>query len=395
MYDVAIVGGGPGGLYAALQLSARGFSVAVFEEHAAAGDPVHCTGVLAAETFDEFGLSRSSLLNPLSTATFFGPSGAAVDYTTPETEAVVIDRRVFDGELAERATAAGAQVVLGARTLDVAPGRDRVLLTVGGIGHVHARAAILACGASYAFQRRLGLGLPALHLQSAQLEIPAARPGDVEVHFGHDVAPKGFAWVVPVVRPEGTFARIGLMCTGNARLRFDRFIAAVGPRWGTGDASGPAGGMEPRCKMLPLGPLPRTFGDRVLAVGDAAGIVKPTTGGGIYYSLVSARIAAEVLGDALRRDALDEGDLAVFERRWRHELGPEIDAQSELRRLSHELTDEDIDELFDLAQTDGIMPIVRQTARFNRHRHLIASLLNHPPARRLLMKRVLGWGRSA
>src|SRR6185503_8828058 len=63
MHDLAIVGGGPGGLYAARQLARAGFGVAVFEEHPSAGDPVHCTGVLALEAFDEFDIPRSAILN--------------------------------------------------------------------------------------------------------------------------------------------------------------------------------------------------------------------------------------------------------------------------------------------------------------------------------------------
>lgn len=392
MHDVAIVGGGPGGLYSALQLAQRGFSVVVFEEHDTPGDPVHCTGVLADEAFAEFDLPRASVLNPLSTATFFGPSGGSIEYTTPSTEAVVIDRLLFDRLLADQVRAAGASLTVGCRVTEVAVSDEMVTLNVSGVGQVDARVAILACGANYAIQRRLGLGMPEMHLQSAQLELPAEDLGPVEVHFGHEVAPRGFAWVVPVERPNGTFARIGLMCEGNAREHFTRFLGNVGARWQVRIPDDP---IEPRGKILPLGPIGRTFTSRVVAVGDAAGLVKATTGGGIYYSLVSARIAADMLARALSDDTLDEASLSVYEAYWREALGEEMDSQMDLRRLAHQLSDEDIDALFELARTDGIMPIVRRTAKFNRHRHLIVSLLNHPPARRLLMQRVLGWGRIA
>jgi flavin-dependent dehydrogenase len=143
--------------------------------------------------------------------------------------------------------------------------------------------------------------------------------------------------------------------------------------------------------VLPLGPIDRTYGARLLAVGDAAGLVKATTGGGIYYSLVSGALAAEVLGSALERDELDADSLAVYEQRWRAMLGDELSAQMTLRDIANRLSDDEIESLFELARTNGIMPIIRRTATFNRHRNLILSLIGHPPARRVLMRRVLGW----
>ena len=68
MLDAAIIGGGPAGLHTARLLARSGFSVGVFEEHPRCGLPVHCTGVVAADVFDQFDLPRESLLNALATA---------------------------------------------------------------------------------------------------------------------------------------------------------------------------------------------------------------------------------------------------------------------------------------------------------------------------------------
>ena len=148
--------------------------------------------------------------------------------------------------------------------------------------------------------------------------------------------------------------------------------------------------MTPRQKLLPLSPLPRTYGDRLLAVGDAGGIVKATTGGGIYYSLLSASLGVAALEHAFRRGLFDAATLGRYERTWRRRLGGEIRAQQRLRELAHQMTDVDIDAFFELARTDGVMPIVRETARFNQHRGLILALLKHPPARKILFGRLRG-----
>src|SRR5262249_50633708 len=157
-----------------------------------------------------------------------------------------------------------------------------------------------------------GLGVPSVFLQSAQLETPFPEADNVQVRFGRDVAPAGFAWLVPLQRHGHLYARIGLMSGTRSRERFASFLTALCDGAGIDVRSVPA----PRLKILPLGPVPRTYADRVLAVGDAAGLVKPTTGGGIYYGLLSGALAADVLDDALSRDRLHAPVLRRYETEW-------------------------------------------------------------------------------
>jgi geranylgeranyl reductase family protein len=382
--DVLVVGGGPAGLYAAEQIARRGHSVLVCEEHAGIGSPVHCTGVLASESFGEFDLPRDVALNALTTARFVSPSGLVVDYEPSEPIATVIDRLALDRSLASRARAAGAKVWVGCRVSSLEPRADAVT-AIAGESCVRARLAVLACGASYGFQRRFGLGLPLVYLHTAQRELPARRLGDVELHFGRAVARDGFAWVVPVVRGDGAYARIGAMASDDALGAYSRMLARVADQWGV-----TVDGAPPRQKVLPLGEIPRTYADRVLVVGDAAGLVKPTTGGGIHYSILSGGLAAQVADEALHGDRLDARTLSRYEKRWRHHLADELETQHALRRVVTSLDDAELDRLFDLAQTDGIMPLVRKTAQFNQHRHLIRALFKHPPARRILFRSLVG-----
>jgi len=382
--DVLIVGGGPGGLFLAGRLAGQGVRTLVCEEHARVGDPVHCTGVLSSDSFGRFDLPTGATLNHLTDVRFVSPGGIPVDYTTSSPIATVIDRPAFDRALAERAVTAGAEVRPGARVSALGVDASGVRATVG-TDVVKARLAVLACGANYAFQRRFGFGLPRTYLHTAQRELPAASKASVELHFGRDVAPGGFAWAVPVVRPDGFYVRIGVMAARDAIGCYGRMLERVGDRWGVSNRE-----LRPRLKILPLGAIGRTYGDRLLAIGDAAGLVKPTTGGGIHYSIVSASIAADVAVKALASDRLTAASLATYERRWRAELEDEFVAQQELRDVVTDLSDQAIDSFFELAHTDGIMPIVRATARFNEHRPLIRALFKHPPARRILFRSIVG-----
>ena len=376
--DVIVVGGGPAGLLAARDLAAAGVSVLVLEEHERIGVPVHCTGVLGLDAFDELGLPRETVLHTAHAARFVSADGSSLLVEHDRVRAAVIDRAAFDASLAASAAAAGAEIRTGCRVRQIDVLADRVdVATADGV--VPARACIMACGAYYRFNRRLGLGLPRVFAHSAQREIAFPETDHVEVYLGRQIAAGGFGWLVPFKRGAATYARVGVMCDSRARAAFKALSVRIAERFAI-----PFEWQEPRIKILPLAPVARTWSSRVLAVGDAAGLVKATTGGGIYYGLLSGRIAAEVMASALAEDRLSAARLREYERRWRARLGPEIRAGLAFRTIASRLNDRAIDALVELSRVDGIVPLLKQTADFNWHGAAARSLLRNPSFRRVV-----------
>ena len=105
--------------------------------------------------------------------------------------------------------------------------------------------------------------------------------------------------------------------------------------------------------------------------------------------MISADIAARVLAEALRRRQLSETDLSLYQRRWQERLIAEVDAQITLRLLLQRLTDDELEVIFDLWATDGLMPLIRKTATLNHHRKLITAITKYPAMRKILFRRVL------
>lgn len=373
MYDVVVVGGGPVGSYTAYRLADEGHTVAVAERKSQAGEKVCCAGIVSQECADIFNIDDKAILRRVSSASLFSPSGNRLELRREEPQACILDRAAFDRSMAERARQAGVEYLYKSRVTDVIIENDRVDITLfrdGKESRITAKCAVIASGFTPGLIGRLGLGSFRDFTIGVQVEVPARDVSGVEVYFG-DVAPGFFGWIVPTTQK---MARVGLMARekpGHYLRKWLEQLAAAG-RIAPANSILSYGG-------IPLRPLTRTYQERLLIAGDAAGQVKPTTGGGIYYGLLGAEISAVTLHRALEEGDLSAKRLARYQRGWRKKLGRELTTGYWARRLFERLNNRQIDRLFEIIKAGGIDEALLKSEdiSFDWHSRTIGSLLKY------------------
>jgi len=366
-YDVVVVGAGPGGAEAARAAAWRGLRTLLVEEHRTIGLPTHCTGKLSLHAFREFDLPLSLAQNALSAAVFHSPGGVAVRVRRPSADSYVVDRVVFDRWLVARAARAGAEVVTGVRVADAVRDGGWVRLrggAAGGAGGFDARARVVidAEGANPRLPGRLGLTLARTYAHGLQYEMRGIGGVDAdtpEMFFGRETAPGFFAWLLPVARDR---ARVGLAIdprhAREAPVRYlDRLLTAhpaLGRR---------AAGAAIVRKVAGLIPMLTTrapaAGGGMLVVGDAAGQIKATSGGGIYFAMIAGRLAGAA---AARYAAGDRRAAESYERGWRRTFGREIAFTALGRRVINRLGDGELDLVMRFIQSSPAVRASVETA---------------------------------
>jgi flavin-dependent dehydrogenase len=251
----------------------------------------------------------------------------------------------WDQTLAEQAQDAGAEMVR-ARMIAVERENARVKLRVQTDGRdstVTARMVVGADGAHSRVARTLGMARPAEYAYNLGIEgklTPGAganwRDDFVHVFVGSDLAPGWFGWIIPT--GDGV-VRVGIGSSGPVKpIECYRRMQSAFPALFSA--------IEP-CRMyggtIPLTFAPKSYGDNVLLVGDAAGQVKPFSGGGIYTSLVAARHASATIERAFAKGEFGATALASYERGWKREIGRELRKSWHLRHFGLALSDPQVD----------------------------------------------------
>ncbi len=389
-FDVLVIGAGPAGSTAAERLAACGLDVGLLEEHPVVGEPVDCTGVVGVEAFVGFDLPQRIVVGSFDAVTIHSPAGIPATYRATEPLAYIVDRAELDRTLAARAREAGATLLLSTQAVDVDRNARGVDVTCRCLGdemrRLSARMVIVAAGPRFAFHERLGLATSSVLWRSAHAELSGDGLPHAQVYLGRDVAPGAFGWAVPVKRSGIPHVRVGVNSHSDAPRYLRKLCDENFPHLMPNDGS-----FQYRSWVVPVVPLSRTYGDRILAVGDAAGQVKPTSGGGIYYGMLSAREAAETVRDAFKRGTLNGEALSDYEKRWRARLGLDLKIGTLFRRLFARMTDRDVDDMFRTLHMDGLLSRITEKVSFDWHRELILFLLKHPSLARILMRRCLDW----
>lgn len=243
------------------------------------------------------------------------------------THALAIDRRAFDRDIAEQAAAAGADIRCSWKVTGLRASSTGFLIT--GRDAVRSRCVVGADGVRSFVATALGFLPPSEHLQTLQTVIPTDDDrNDVDIWIGNEVAPGFFAWRIPA----GDTTRVGLgVSAGQGVMHyFRRLLRRLGVE---------QGGLQ--AGLIPVGMRRRFCTDRAALVGDAAGQVKATSGGGLYPGLMAAHCLA---------DALEDGT-ADYRRAFMRRYGRELKRGAWLRRRFVGLSDEDMDQL--LGMVDG------------------------------------------
>lgn len=369
IYDVVVIGAGPVGSYTAYQLAKEGLEVLIIDRNETFTRPPVCTGVIGVEVFEKFELPEDSVISQIKDIAFFSPTGLKVVYQPKSNLAYVVDRVKFDQALRGLALKNGARIQLNSLAKGIHFKDSHLEIEIANQSQlIRSRGVVVATGANQNLTHKLGLGRFPDYVFGAQTEVRMEGVSETEIYLGNRISPGAFAWVVKIGEEK---ARIGLVTRENAREYLENFLNNQVIR----DRLKEKGEIQGRA--IPMGSLPRTSGERILVVGEAAGQVKTTTHGGIYYGLICSRIAVETLKEAFEKGKFSSQILRNYDKRWKGLLEREIKSGYWLKKFYSRINDSQIDELFRIAISDGIMDIVHQKARFDWHGELIATLVKH------------------
>jgi geranylgeranyl reductase len=325
IFDVAVIGGGPSGATAANDLARRGLSVLLLDK---AGRIKPCGGAIPPKLIDDFGIPESLLCAKIRGARIVSPKNRSVDMPIDGGFVGMVDRDVFDEWLRARAAANGAARISGRfeRLLRGDHGTCTINYRPKGADPnappeaVRARAVIGADGANSAVGKQAVPGAEKVPFVFAYHEIirtPEAGtanydPTRCDVYYNGKMSPDFYSWIFP----HGNTMSIG---TGSAHKGFSLKGAVSDLRGLTGLDR--AETLRREGAPIPLKPLKRwDDGRNVLLAGDAAGVVAPASGEGIYYAMLGGRLAADATEEFCRTG--DARALRTARRRFMRLHGP-------------------------------------------------------------------------
>lgn len=366
-YDVLVVGAGPAGSTAARYAAAGGASVLMLEKDRDVGYPVRCGEAVSHEGVVQFlEPDPKWIAATVSKFRIISPGGGSV-IPTLEGIGYVLERRIFDYELAKIAAREGAEIVTKAYVYDLIR-ENGVVQGVRAMikdrkAEIHARVVIGADGVESRVGKWAGIDTTC-HIRDmescAQMTLSGIElePDILDFYFGDHVAPGGYLWVFPKGKD---IANVGIGVNvedakEKSAIRYlDEFIRQRYPSAAV--LTRIAGGVPcaKTCDEL--------LKNNVMLVGDAAHQVNPVSGGGIISGMIGGMIAGQVAAEALKVNDLKL--LNEYDRRWHKRLGWRHEVFYSLKEAISRLSDQTLDRM------------VEHTARLPENKRTLGALFRN------------------
>lgn len=350
-YDIIIAGAGPAGSMAAKEAAKAGASVLMIERKKEIGAPVRCGEGIGSHWLEEMGLKIGdrSVCSHINGSLLVAPDlKHKIRVRTPETKGVVVDRKVFDKELAEDAGRAGAKIMIKSEVVEVKKEGGRVtgvvVETDGRKEEFASKVLIATDGGESTVARMAGINSTATLYDSdfgVEYEMVNVDCEDlIEIYFGTGWAPRGYTWVFPKGKDK---ANVGVGIGGtekghaidylNKFLKLERFKNAQPVALKAG--------------IIPVGaPMRGLVLDGFIVAGTAAHQVDPIHGGGICLAMDAGMMAGKVAAKCALSNKCDSKSLSEYETAWRAKREAKLLKRLKLRKVLEKLNDDDLNAIF-------------------------------------------------
>jgi digeranylgeranylglycerophospholipid reductase len=320
---ISIIGGGPTGSYCAELLAKAGKKVEVYDARTKIGEPVQCTGIVTKSINDVIKIKKDLIINKVKRVKVVAPNGSELAIKNDD---LVIDRCGFDNWLKERAEDCGVKYILRSKFERLS--NNKAVINgksvefdnlIGADGPASAVAKSIDVN-----NRRYYVGAQARVKMNVDVD-------EYSVYLGEKVAPGFFGWIVP---EDDNYARVGLASENNTGLLFNSFLKKLNVK--KSQISSRQGGLIPI-----FNPKQKIEQDNVYLVGDSAGQVKATTGGGLVPGLK----CVEGLADSMINNGSYHSKIRSTVRKLKLDL--------RIRNALNKFSDEDYNEVVDYLGKEG------------------------------------------
>jgi digeranylgeranylglycerophospholipid reductase len=346
-YDVIVVGAGPAGLSAAIELSKAKVSVLVLDRKQEIGCPKRCAEGLGNGWFNRLALKpkKEWAVQEIKGAQLYSPNGTSIKMKNKKVLGYVLERKMFEKDLAMQAVKLGAKILMKHQVVAAVRDANGVTLDVEVNDEKKKFKAkmIIACdGIDSLVARMMGLNTKN-NLKDTdsgyQYEMTGISGYDenlLHLYFGTDVAPRGYIWIFP--KRDNT-ANVGIGIGAyeekTAKYYLDKWIASQ-PGLKNGSI------IEVNAGGIPVGGfLEKMTADNLLVAGDAGHMVDPIHGGGIGIAMEGGRIAAKHAILAVKKNIFTDAQLGAYTKDWYDSRGHELMRRLKGRHLLEQLSDDD------------------------------------------------------
>ena len=364
-YDIAVVGAGPVGSTFARYAAEKGLNVAIFEKKKEIGVPLQCAGLLGKKIKDVNILPDEFILNEINGAYLHSPSNKMISVNKKEPVAYVLDRVAYDKFLTKLAVNKGAKLFLNHRVEDIDIKNGEIILKDK---KITADVIVGTDGYSSIVSKKFDMNSHSM--QAAQYLVDTGsdslREDYVHLYVDSKFSP-GFLWIIPLSKST---ARVGLFAkqeykylnnilkdfvTNNEYLKDSKIIKKYKG-------------------VIPVNNYKNHIvKDRAILIGDAASQVKPTTGGGLIIGFICAKIAAEVVCEALKSN--DISILKNYQEEYRKMYKNELRMQIKVQKTFESLSNNDLDSMFQKLKEKGAEEMISEYGDIDSQSPLVKEMI--------------------